>query len=201
MSLRASLRLLICRLLSPWLLPVTPTIGVPPAVRPDDAPDDRGDDAPGPPEPTPYWIRGWSSRSRRLGPAALRPGPDAGVGNAGWGLVKDANRPGSDPAGQTTPPAPDALRPGSDTATENAGLGAGEKRNSPRVLFRGERKPRKLPRREMREGTQSAQGVMPGKLLRGGNGGERSTTNGRVVSYRPDGNCVATVSVRSDAAA
>ena len=48
---------------------------------------------------------------------------------------------------------------------------------------------------------QSAQGVIPRKLLRGGlgegNGEERSPASGYVVSRRIDGNCASTMSVRS----
>ena len=45
--------------------------------------------------------------------------------------------------------------------------------------------------------TQLGQGVIPGKLLRGRNGEERSPATGYVVTDRPGGNCAATVSVRS----
>ena len=94
-------------------------------------------------------------------------------------------------------------------ATENAGLGGWRKTQSGQGLVRqaaqracAGRTPLGLALEKGTpcggwQRTQLGQGVIPGKLLRGRNGGERSPATGYAVRYRPDGNCVATVSVRS----
>ena len=87
------------------------------------------------------------------------------------GLAQDAVRPGSCPSGRTT-----RLR------RTHSALGLALEKGTPSGGW---------------QRTQLGQGVIPGKLLRGRNGEERSPATGYAVRYRPDGNCVATVSVRS----
>ena len=87
-------------------------------------------------------------------------------------LVKDAMPPGSGYSDQTRL-AQDALRPRSGAANGERRIGSWRK-------------------------AQFAQGgVVPWELLTEGKGEERSPANGRVVSYRADGNCAAIASVRS----
>ena len=82
---------------------------------------------------------------------------------------------GTKPVMRPWPQAPDALRPGTGTG-HGKPVGGWSK-------------------------AQFAQGAIPGKLLSGGlgegNGEERSAARGYVISHRTDGDCAATVSVRS----
>ena len=113
-------------------------------------------------------------------PRARRTKPWAGIAteNAGVELTQGARRPGSGSTAQSKAPAQDALRPGLDSATGKAGWGVAEGRSSPRASFRSTRTLGAEMRGKWESRTQFGQRLRVGPLTQ-------------------EGNCVATVSVRS----